>query len=106
MIELLKSIRENAGLEELYVNDNWVKGEEAIGLLSDIVASCPKLRVLNLSDNNIGDAASEKIFAMLEKNAHELEKLYYNYNEVASESTKKICLDIVANKLPKIMVKT
>ncbi len=100
-IELLKSIRDNPGIEELFLNDNWVKGEEAVTLLDDIARICTKLRVVNLSDNNIGDAASEKIFEILNKHGSSLERLFYNYNELSTETTIRKCLDI-ALKLPKL----
>ena len=103
IIELLKSIRDNKNLEELYLNDNWVKGEEAMVLLDDIIRACKNLRVLNLSDNNIGDASTKKLFEILEKHGDVLEELYYNYNELEQENVIKECIEI-ASKLPKLKV--
>ena len=102
-IELLKSFRENVGMEEMCLNDNWVKGEEAVALLDDIISACHRLKAINLSDNNIGDASSEKIFEILEKHADSLERLYYNYNELSQQTTIRKCLEI-ALKLPKLKV--
>ncbi len=104
MLELLKSIRENPNAEELCLNDNWVKGADAIALLEDITSCCHKLRVLNLSDNNIGDADSEKIFEMAAKNCVELQCLHYNYNELATEGTIRQCLELALTRMPKLKV--
>jgi len=102
-MELLKSIRENPNMEEIYLNDNWVKGEEAVNLLDDIVRLCQKLKVVNLSDNNIGDKASIRIFEIFAKNGLNLESVYYNYNELSEEEIIRKCIEIALN-LPKLKI--
>ena len=82
MIELLRNIRLNCSLEKLFLNDNWIKGEETIALMDDIVKGCPKLTILNLSDNNIGDSATKRIFEIIGLHSTGLTELYYNYNEI------------------------
>lgn len=91
-------------MEKLFLNDNWIKGEETIALMDDIVKGCPKLTILNLSDNNIGDSATKRIFEIIGLHSTGLTELYYNYNEILQGDVRKFCMDTVLNKLHKIKV--
>ena len=96
-IELLRSIGNNKNITELHLNDNWIKGEEAINILGSVIQRCKGLRVLNLSDNNIGDILSIKLFEILAQEAIYLEELYYNYNELEQEAVIIKCLQCTLN---------
>eukprot|EP00826_Nyctotherus_ovalis_P051529 TRINITY_DN6444_c0_g2_i8.p3 TRINITY_DN6444_c0_g2~~TRINITY_DN6444_c0_g2_i8.p3 ORF type:complete len:124 (-),score=25.10 TRINITY_DN6444_c0_g2_i8:83-454(-) len=89
-------------MKELYLNDNWVKGEEAICLLANVIRECKGLRTLDLSDNNIGNEFSVKLFEILVESGSHIEELYYNYNEVEQEAVIK-CLEATV-KLPSLKI--
>ncbi len=67
------------------LNDNWIK-DVAIVQLVELLKRSSHLTEINLSDSDIGNEATKRIFAELGK-ISTLETICYNFNELDEEST-------------------
>jgi Ran GTPase-activating protein (RanGAP) involved in mRNA processing and transport len=86
MMALLKAFQANAStLREVYIHDNWVKGE-AVDQLIKFLLKAEVLEKLNVSDSDMGNEKVYLLFKAIEASASRtvIKELYCNFNEVTS----------------------
>jgi Ran GTPase-activating protein (RanGAP) involved in mRNA processing and transport len=96
MIALLHALKTNAGtLREVYLHDNWIKGEEANDRLVKFILRAEKLERLNVSDSTMGlKPALLLIRALVQSKCSKTLKYFAcNYNEIESSRASKQILD-------------
>lgn len=96
MIALMEALCANASsLREVYLHDNWVKGEAVDGLVRFLL-SASKLERLNVSDSTMGTASAVLVVKALSENPAlhaTLKSFACNYNEVETYKASKLILD-------------
>lgn len=69
MIALLEALKANAeSLREVYLHDNWIKGE-ACELLASFLLAATKLTTLNISDSTMGTTSALLVVRALAESA-------------------------------------
>lgn len=100
MVALLEALRANSGtLREVYLHDNWIKGEANERLVEFILrAEC--LERLNVSDSTMGTSAALLLVKALASSpaAKTLKYFACNYNEIESSKASRYILDILLDK--------
>jgi len=86
----------SGSLRELRVNDNWLKTEATEKLLQLFLKS-EALKVVNISDSNMGTINVIVALRALKSNANvKLTSFHCNYNDVEHKDLGSECLDILA----------
>lgn len=95
---LLEALKANAAtLREVYLHDNWVKGE-ANERLVEFVLRAERLERLNVSDSTMGTQAVLLLVKAMAASAHTCKTLKYfacNFNEVESSRASRYILDLL-----------
>ena len=94
MLDVISSLKENANLKELRINDNWLKDDVAKEF-AIVAKSLTKLKILDISDLMIGNSNSVEIFKSLSQ-LNEIEEIYCNYNEIEKKNSQNEILTIIA----------
>jgi Ran GTPase-activating protein (RanGAP) involved in mRNA processing and transport len=96
MIALMDALCANAStLREVYLHDNWVKGEAVDGLVRFLL-SATKLERLNVSDSTMGTSSAVLVVKALSENPAihvTLKSFSCNYNEVETYKASRLILD-------------
>ena len=92
MLALLDALKDNANtLREVYVHDNWVKGQAA-DRLAELIYRTRGLEKLNISDSDMGTEAAYLVIRALHDSVSvrsSIQEFYCNFNEITSASINK-----------------
>jgi Ran GTPase-activating protein (RanGAP) involved in mRNA processing and transport len=101
MMALLEALSANASsLKEVYVHDNWIKGE-AVDSLVRFILKAQKLERLNISDSTMGTAGAVLVARALQEATaihSTLKSFSCNYNEVETYKASRLILDTLLNE--------
>ena len=103
MLALLDALKANAeSLREVFIHDNWIKGEAA-DRLAELVYKSKNLVKLNMSDSDMGTNAGYLVIRALHDSPavkESLKELYCNFNEITSSAINKQILDMLLQDFP------
>lgn len=101
MLALLDALKENSEtLKEVYIHDNWIKGEAAERLVQLIYLS-RQLQKLNISDSDMGTENAYLVIKAIHSSPailQSLKEFYCNFNEITSSAINKTILDSLLNE--------
>lgn len=106
MLALLKALKQNECLRTMWINDNWLK-EEAVDLFCELLETHKHLKEIDVSDCNIGEKNSIKVFSALKNTQSPIGEFIYNYNELEEKKNVAKCLEnaLLLQSLRKLSVK-
>lgn len=103
MLALLDALKSNAqSLREIYLHDNWVKGEAA-NRLATLIYRARNLVKLNISDSDMGTEAAYLVIRALHDSPlvrSSLREFYCNFNEITSATINKTVLEMLLKDFP------
>jgi Ran GTPase-activating protein 1 len=92
MIDIINSFGKNKNLKVIKINDNLIKNGAKI--FSEIIPTLIHLKILDISDLNLGNSNALLIFKSLSQ-LKEIEEIYSNYNEIEKRNTQEEIFDII-----------
>ena len=105
MLALLDALKDNANnLREIYIHDNWVKGQAADKLV-ELIYRTRGLEKLNISDSDMGTEAAYLVIRALHDSItvrSSLQEFYCNFNEITSASINKQVLEMLLKEFPNL----
>ena len=92
MIDIINSFGKNKNLKVIKINDNLIKSGAKI--FSEIIPTLIHLKILDISDLNLGNSNALLIFKSLSQ-LKEIEEIYSNYNEIEKRNTQEEIFNVI-----------
>ena len=92
MIDIINSFGKNKNLKVIKINDNLIKSGAKI--FSEIIPTLIHLKILDISDLNLGNSNALLIFKSLSQ-LKEIEEIYTNYNEIEKRNTQEEIFNVI-----------
>ena len=92
MIDIINSFGKNKNLKVIKINDNLIKNGAKI--FSEIIPTLIHLKILDISDLNLGNSNALLIFKSLSQ-LKEIEEIYSNYNEIEKRNTQEEIFNVI-----------
>ena len=92
MIDIINSFGKNKNLKVIKINDNLIKSGAKI--FSEIIPTLIHLKILDISDLNLGNSNALLIFKSLSQ-LKEIQEIYSNYNEIEKRNTQEEIFNVI-----------
>ena len=92
MIDIINSFGKNKNLKVIKINDNLIKNGAKI--FSEIIPTLIHLKILDISDLNLGNSNALLIFKSLSQ-LKEIEEIYSNYNEIEKRNIQEEIFNVI-----------